>query len=295
MSARAGSIVASSFVPGAVDRLDDGRRDRGGRTVEGDAPLTKADDAGRVGQRRLELVLAHDEREPMLAIDRLENVHDAAGERGIEAGGGFVGQNDRGPLGEGARDGHSLLLAARERVGAAAGEVYQPHLCEARARELAVGVREAPEHARYGWNVAESSGQNVLQHRGAAHQVELLKHHADLPANRAELGGAGAGDGAAGHVDRAGGGLDEPVERAEKRGLAGAAPAEHHDELTLTDDEVDPVKRDRRRRQDDAQPRDLDHRRRSGRTQRGRTPSSSIAARTGSYSRSSAGANPSIS
>src|SRR5207244_335488 len=162
---------------------------------------------------------AHDEREPMLAIDRLENVHDAAGERGIEAGGGFVGQNDRGPLGEGARDGHTLLLAARERVGAAAGEVYQLHLCEARARELA------------------------------------------------------------------GGGLNEPVERAEERGLAGAAPAEHHDELTLTDDEVDPAQRNRRRRQDDAEPRDLDHVRRSGRTQRGRTPSSSIAARTGSYSR----------
>src|SRR2546428_1071171 len=232
MSARAGSVVASSAVPVAVDRLDDGRRDRGGRPVEGDAPLTNADDAGRVGQRRLELVLAHDEREPMLAIDRLENVHDAAGERGIEAGGGFVGQNDRGPLGEGARDGHTLLLAARERVGAAAGEVYQPHLCEARARELAVGVREAPEHARYRWNVAESSGQNVLEHRGAAHQVELLKNHADLPADRAELGGAGTGDGAAGHVDRAGGGRGEAGERAGGWGRSGGAPAARPHDIT---------------------------------------------------------------
>src|SRR5882672_7392134 len=184
-----GSAVASTPVRLAVDRLDYLRCDRGGRPVEGEAPLAKADDAARVGQRRLELVLAHDQREPLLAIDRLEDVHDAAGERGIEARGGLVGQDDRGPLGQGARDGHPLLLTARESVGAAVDEMREADLREARMRQLAVGVRKAPEQARDGWNVAESSGQNVLQHRGAAHQVELLKDHPDLSADLAELGG----------------------------------------------------------------------------------------------------------
>ena len=100
--------------------------------------------------------------------------------------------------------------------------------------------------------------------------------------NVPHLGGAGAGDLPAGHADRPGSGLDETVQRAQERGLAGAAGTEDDDELAALDDEIDPVERHRRGRQDHAQPGDLDHRRRGGRGQRGRTPSSSTAARTGS-------------
>src|SRR5439155_17530577 len=63
----------------SVDHSRDRRRDAGRRAVEGHAPLTEADDARGVGQRGLELVLAHHEREAVLDVDRLENVHDAAG------------------------------------------------------------------------------------------------------------------------------------------------------------------------------------------------------------------------
>src|SRR2546425_1193417 len=70
---------------------------------------------------------------------------------------------------------------------------------------------------------------------------------------------ARAGDEAAGHADRAGSRLDEAVEGAEERGLAGAAPSQDDDELTLANGEVDLVQRDRRGRPDDAEPQDLDH------------------------------------
>src|SRR5438445_10683085 len=68
----------------AVDCAHDGRRHCSGRSVEGDAPSAKADDARGIGHRGLELVLTHDEREP-LRVDRVERVHDAAGERVIDA------------------------------------------------------------------------------------------------------------------------------------------------------------------------------------------------------------------
>src|SRR4029077_3212117 len=100
--------------------------------------------------------------------------------------------------------------------------------------------------------------------------------------NLADCDRAGAGDGAAANADYSRGRLDEPVQAPQEGGLSGAAPAEDDDELAAADGEIDPVQRDRRGRQDDTQPRDLDHRRGGGGGQRGLTPSSSTAARTGS-------------
>ena len=103
----------------------------------------------RVRERRLELVLAHDQRQAALAVDAPQDVHDAAGERGIEARRGLVGQDHRRRLGQRARDRHALLLAARERVGAAVGERARGPTCARHSqRERAVGRREAPDQAR---------------------------------------------------------------------------------------------------------------------------------------------------
>src|SRR5262245_10063091 len=185
-----------------------------------------------------------------------------------------------------ARDRDALLLAAGEGVGAAVREVSEPDLRQARTGQLVVGRRKVTEHARGGPDVAEASGEDILDHRSALHEVELLEDHADLPADLPKLAGASAGYEAAGGADRSIGRLDEAIERAKERGLAGAAPAQDGDELTGADDEVDLMQRHRRGRADDAKPRDLDHG--GGRShgggcggaQRGRTPSSSIAART---------------
>ena len=85
------------------------------------------------------------------------------------------------------------------------------------------------------------------------------------------------------------GGLDEAVEGAQERGLARAARADHDHELAGRDGEVHSVDGHRGGGHAHAQPAHLDHRRGGGRdpgrrhrAQRGRTPSSSTAARTGS-------------
>src|SRR5258705_10418757 len=232
----------------SVNLTNNARRHRRRRSVERDAAPAKADDARGVRQRGLELVLTHHEREPVLAVDRPENVHDAAGQRGIEARGGLVGQDDRGPLRQRPRDRDPLLLAAGEGVGAAIREVGEPDLRRARPGQLAAGRGKAPEDARDRPYVAEASGENVLDDRGALHEIELLEDHADLPADLAKLDGPGAGDEAAGHADRAGGRLDEAVEGAEERGLAGAAPPAGGDEPTPANHEGHPGQRDPRGR-----------------------------------------------
>src|SRR5262249_14068153 len=156
----------------SVDRADDGWSDCFRRPVERDAALAEADDARGVAQRGLELVLAHDEREPLLDVDGLEDVHDAAGEGGVEARRWLVRQEAGGTLRQGARDRARLRLAARELVRAPLREVAEPHLIEARARELTIGAREASEHARNRRDVTEPPGEHVIECRGAPHQVE---------------------------------------------------------------------------------------------------------------------------
>src|SRR5262249_15812488 len=141
---RRGSVSASWFLTVAVDRAHDRWRHIRRGAVESDAALAEADDARGVGQRGLELVLAHDEREPLLDVDGPEDVHDATGQRRVETRRRLVGQDDRGALRQGARDRDPLLLAARELVRAPLGEVAEPHLIQARARELAIGAGEAP-------------------------------------------------------------------------------------------------------------------------------------------------------
>jgi hypothetical protein len=244
-------------------------------------------------------MLADDEREAALGIDRLQDAHDVGGEGGIEARRGLVGQDHRRRLRQCARDGDALLLAARQRVGAANRQMGEAHLAQAVEGEVAVAGGEAAEQARQRGHVAEPAGQHVVEHGGAAHEVELLEDHPDLPARRPQRGGIGAGHGAAGHPHAARGRLDQPVDRAQERRLARSAAAEDHHELAGPDDEIDAVDGEDGRREHHAQPRHLDHggpsiRRRPG-AQRGRAPSSSMAARTGSYSRSSAVSKPSIS
>ena len=183
-----------------------------------------------------------------------------------------------------ARDGDPLLLASRERVGATVGEVREAHLRQALEREPLLARREAADEARQRRHVAEPSREDVVQHRRAAHEVELLEDHPDLAPDLAQLGRTRTRDGATGDPDDTCRRVDQPVDRAQERRLARPAPAEDDDELARADGEIDAVEGHRVGREHDGEPRDLDHRFHSatGSAQRGRTPSRSIAARTGS-------------
>ncbi len=183
-----------------------------------------------------------------------------------------------------ARDGDPLLLASRECVGATVGEVREAHLRQALEREPLLARREAADEARKRRHVAEPSREDVVQHRGATHEVELLEDHPDLAPDLAQLGGVATGHGATSDTDPTRRRLGQPVDRAQERGLAGPAPAEDDDELARADGEIDLLEGHRVGREHDGEPRDLDHQFHlaTGSAQRGRTPSSSIAARTGS-------------
>jgi hypothetical protein len=162
---------------------------RGGRAVEHDVARAEPDDPGAVLERRLELVLAHDQCQAALAVDAPEIPMIDPASVGSRLAGGLVPQDHLRLLGEGARDGHALLLAARERVGAAGGEVGEADLREAVAGESPVPRREAPDEARPLGDVAEPARQHVVEDRGAPHEVELLEDHADLPAHQTESAG----------------------------------------------------------------------------------------------------------
>ena len=79
----------------------------------GDAAVGQADDAvGHRGDRRV--VGDDDGRRAELAVDALDRLeHDDAG-RDVERAGRLVAQQHVGPLGDRARDGDALLLAAGE-------------------------------------------------------------------------------------------------------------------------------------------------------------------------------------
>ena len=52
-----------------------------------------------------------------LLMEALEQAHDLVGSTGVEVTGGFVCEHDDGVVDQGAGDGHTLLLTARELVG----------------------------------------------------------------------------------------------------------------------------------------------------------------------------------
>src|SRR5262245_23618896 len=47
--------------------------------------------------------------------------------------------------------------------------------------------REYPQHASEGRLIAQTTRQNVLDHRETLDDIELLKHHADFPAQQTQL------------------------------------------------------------------------------------------------------------
>src|SRR6185503_14708698 len=73
----------------------------------------------------------------------------------------------------------------------------------------------------------ETPRKHVLHHRQALDQVELLEHHPHAPARLAQRPPAEVGDVTAVEEDLARGGIDEAVDAAKQRGLAGARRADH--------------------------------------------------------------------
>jgi len=93
----------------------------------------------------------------------------------VQRGGGLVEQHDRRLHGQGARDGHALLLAARQLAGVGAGLVRQAHAFKQAHRKVLGFLRQ---HAlELHW-----CERAVLQDGQVREQVELLEDEADAAA-----------------------------------------------------------------------------------------------------------------
>src|SRR6266849_3384920 len=130
------------------------------------ARLHGAGVAGDVG-----LVGHHHHRDP-LPVEILEERHDLHAGMRVERAGGLVGQDQDRIVDEGARDGHPLLLPARE-----LGRVMVLPLREADRGQLGAGpsLPVAPQG-----RAVEQGQLHVLERGGARQQVEGLEHEADL-------------------------------------------------------------------------------------------------------------------
>ena len=71
-----------------------------------------------------------DRREGLLVHERCDEVHHHRCRPGVELAGRFVGDQHRGPVGQGARDADALALTAGELVGSLSGVLGQPDALE---------------------------------------------------------------------------------------------------------------------------------------------------------------------
>ena len=110
-------------------------RRRALRAVGDDEAVLQLDHAARAAREAG--IVRHDEQRLALARESLEEQADVGGGLAVEVAGGLVGDEDRRIVGERARDGRALLLAARKhrRAACAPGpRVRRARAAPARAR-----------------------------------------------------------------------------------------------------------------------------------------------------------------
>ena len=114
-------------------------------------------------------------RTKVVPVSRLilsHHLHDLVRAGRVEVAGGFVAEDDLGPVHQGSGDGHPLLLASGKLGGTMPLPVGESHLSEGALRRFA-GF--APPLAR-----VLSRQHDVLERREARHQVEGLEDEPDL-------------------------------------------------------------------------------------------------------------------
>ena len=145
----------------------------------------------------------------------------------VEVAGRLVTHQKRRAVHDGARDGHALLFAAGQLVGALVELVLQTdeaqHLGYLRLDDVAA-LADYLERER-----------DVLEHGLVRQQLEVLEHAADVAAQVGHAPVAHGGQVLVRDVDVALRGLHLSDEHADERGLAGAGMAHEEDELARVD------------------------------------------------------------
>src|SRR5581483_11187014 len=203
------------------------------RRAVGDDAATRLDhdDAVDEGHDLRDVVL--DEHDGPRAIRRERGEHraDLGRARGIEVRGGLVEQEQLGLEREHAGECEALLLAARERLGAALVGVGK-----ADRRERRVHAR--PDALRRHAAVLQAEGDVVAGPRHDELRLRILEEHARAVARR---GGRHAADAQLALGLAAAALVEQAREREQERALARARRAEEEHALALLDDEVKPA------------------------------------------------------
>nr|GEU28263.1 hypothetical protein [Tanacetum cinerariifolium] len=162
------------------------------------------------------------------AVDVAQGGQQGARGFGIERGRGFVAQQHGGTAGQRAGNCHALFLAARQPGGIAVRLAAQLHQFQAQVHAGGYLVR------RLAAVDAQREG-DVIEHGGVLQQVELLEDHADIAARVAQIALGQRRELLAGDGDGAAVGALQQIEKAQQRGLAGAALADQAKDVAPVD------------------------------------------------------------
>ena len=223
------ALVLDDGHVGAVGAAQDlGGEDLGWRALGDDAAI-EADDPGEVGGDGVDLVGGHEDGHA-LVIKLVEEVHDLVAGLDVDAGGGFVEEEEPGVAYEGPGEEGALLLAAGELPDVPTSEMEDAESGHdfLGASDLSGGV---PREER-------------LVH-GCAHEHDFPDGDGEVPVNSLQLGdvadvGASRAEGDAVDEDPAGEESNCAEDDSEDGALAGAAGAEESDEVAGHDPEVHP-------------------------------------------------------
>ena len=190
------------------------------------------------GQRFL-LIVGDEQRGRALVTQKLCHfTPQNCAQLGVERREGLVEQQQVGSRGEGAREGDTLRLPARELVGRAAGVVIESDEVSELGDPVSSYARRAGPAPRHG----ES---DVVAHREVRKQRGFLRHPADS-ALLGRYGSAGARDFAITDRDGARAHRQQPGNSEQQRRLAATGRPEHGDQLSAADVQRDVIDRQRR-------------------------------------------------
>ena len=164
-----------------------------------------------------------------LLVDVTDQLQNLTGGLGVEGAGGLVAQQDLGLGGQGAGDGHALLLAAGQLGGVGVGLVGQAHQLQQLAGAL---LRVGLLHP------GDLHGEADVPQAGALHeQVKVLEDHGDVVAGGPELGGCHGVQPLTVHDDLAGGGALQQVDAAHQGAFARAGHTDDAVDVAVLDGE----------------------------------------------------------
>ena len=217
-----------------------------GRDLADERAFLDDEHAVRQLANELERLLHQHDGEAAARAQPQQRVADLIDDRGLDAFGRFVQQDDAGFGAQAARHGENLLLAAAQYAARAIDDRLEP--------------REVFEHGRdrvVRLGGADGAHAQVVAHGQAGEDLTALRHEAQAPAVRA--GAAAPRNAAALERHAAAGGADMAGERAQQRRLAHAVVPEHTDEFAASHGEIDPHE-DRNTAVAGLQSGDLEHR-----------------------------------